>query len=137
VYTSYNPYHSLSFCRHSNVGSSLDYQMIALRCLPGRYNDLTGGISIANPRDQSVGSPAHTLVLKSSNQCLVPSSIPLKTADLLNEVASLRRSLFRQTRECVKTSRTLLFCRPNGHQVFSGDPTRFAKDCIDESGVGR
>ena len=98
VYTNNNPSNSFGYCGHGGEPSN---QIIALRCLPGRYSDWTGGYWIGpglnldpKPDAQSVGSPTNVLVLKSSEQCLVTSSSSLGNRTFTNEIAPLRRSLF-------------------------------------------
>jgi len=62
VYTNNEPGSSMSYCGPLGRNS----QIIALRCLPGIYVEI-GSSNIHN----AVGSPRGTLVLKTSEQCLV------------------------------------------------------------------
>jgi hypothetical protein len=62
VYTNNEPGSSFSYC----VPLGRNSQIIALRCLPGAYGEM-GNRNILN----AVGSPRGTLVLKTSEQCLV------------------------------------------------------------------
>jgi len=59
VYTNNDPWNSFSYCNPIHPSS----QIIALRCLPGAYGE-AGNFN-------SLGSPTNTLVLKTSEQCLV------------------------------------------------------------------
>lgn len=65
VYTSNNPWSSVNFC----LGTGLTtYKIIALRALAGRPGTYLSGVPLES---DSAGSKQGTLVLKTSEQCLV------------------------------------------------------------------